>query len=98
MIAVRALTVVVGLALGALFAVGCLVAMHFELSGFGDRDGEPSTLYLLVLGLGLLGSIGLPLVIWRALLPRSFSPTAAVAAGAVAVLGTVWILGIAVTG
>ena len=61
MLAVRALTVVVGLALGALCAVGVLVAALFERDGFGDRDGEPSTAYLLALAVGLVASFGLPL-------------------------------------
>lgn len=94
MVAVRALTVVVGLALGALCAVGVLVAALFERDGFGDRDGEPSTAYLLALAVGLVASVGLPLVLWRMLLPSRFSWPAALTATVVAVAGVVWILGI----
>ncbi|HXQ86328.1 MAG TPA: hypothetical protein VN746_06595 [Gaiella sp.] len=94
MLAVRALTVVVGLALGALCAVGVLVAALFERDGFGDRDGEPSTAYLLALAIGLVASFGLPLMLWRTLLPSRFSWPAALVATVVAVAGVVWILGI----
>ena len=98
MVVVRALTVVVGLALGALFVVGVLVAALFERDGFGDRDGEPSTAYLLALALGLVASVGLPLVLWRTLLPGRFSWPAALTATVVAVAGVVWILGISFAG
>ena len=94
MLAVRALTVVVGLALGALCAVGVLVAALFERDGFGDRDGEPSTAYLLALAIRLVASFGLPLMLWRTLLPSRFSWPAALVATVVAVAGVVWILGI----
>ena len=97
MVVVRALTVVVGLALGALFVVGVLVAALFERDGFGDRDGEPSTAYLLALALGLVASVGLPLVLCRCCCPVASrgpprSPTV------VAVAGVVWILGISLEG
>jgi hypothetical protein len=94
-VAVRALIVVVGLALGALCAVGALIAALFEHEGFGDRDGEPSTAYLLALALalGLVASVGLPLVLWRMLLPGRFSWPIALTATVVAVAGVVWILG-----
>ena len=94
MVAVRALTVVVGLALGAFCAVGVLVAALFERDGFGDRDGEPSTPYLLALAIGLVASVGLPLMLWRMLWPSRFSWPAALVATLVAVAGVVWILGI----
>jgi hypothetical protein len=92
-VAVRALIVVVGPALGALCAVGALIAALFEHEGFGDRDGEPSTAYLLALALGLVASVGLPLVLWRMLLPGRFSWPIALTATVVAVAGVVWILG-----
>ena len=60
MVAVRALSVVVGLALGAFCAVGVLVAALFERDGFGDRDGEPSTAYLLALAIELVASVAYP--------------------------------------
>ena len=97
-VAVRVLTVIVGMALGALCAVGVLLAALFERDGFGDRDGEPSTAYLLALAVGLLASVGLPLVLWRMVFPTRFSWPAALAAMAVAVTGVVWILGISLAG
>ena len=97
-VAVRALTVILGLALGALCAVGVLVAALFERDGFGDRDGEPSTAYLLALAVGLVASVGLPLVLWRMLLPNRFSWPAVLTAIVVAVAGVIWVLGISLAG
>ena len=96
--AIRALTVVVGMAAGSLFAVGCLVAALFERDGFGDRDGDSSAGYLLALAVGTAASLALPLVLWRALLPARFSWPVAIGVAAVAVAAVCWILGIAVTG
>jgi hypothetical protein len=96
--AVRVLTVVVGMAAGSLFAVGCLLAALFERDGFGDRDGDPSTGYLLALAVGLAASLALPLVLWRALLPARFSWPVAIGVSCLAVAAVCWILGIAVTG
>ena len=62
-VAVRVLTVVVGLALVALCGIGVLVAALLERDRFGDRDGEPSTAYLLALAVGLVASFGLPLAL-----------------------------------
>ena len=97
-VAVRVLTVVVGLALGALCGIGVLVAALFERDGFGDRDGEPSTAYLLALAVGLVASFGLPLALWRMLLPSRFSWPAALTATVVAVAGVAWIVGISLAG
>jgi hypothetical protein len=55
------------------------VAALFELEGFGDRDGDPSGLYLLALAEGFAACVGVPLLAWRALLPRS-APAWALAA------------------
>ena len=63
MVAIRVLTVVVGLALVALCGIGVLVAALLERDRFGDRDGEPSTAYLLALAVGLVASFGLPLAL-----------------------------------
>ena len=63
MVAVRVLTVAVGLALVALCGIGVLVAALLERDRFGDRDGEPSTAYLLALAVGLVASFGLPLAL-----------------------------------
>ena len=98
MVAVRVLTVVVGVALGALCALGVLLSALFERDGFGDPDGEPSTPYLLALAVGLVASVGLPLVLWRLLLPGRFSWPAALIATLVALVGVAWILGISVAG
>jgi len=95
--AARVLTVVVGMAVGSLFAVGFLVAALFERDGFGDRDGDPSTAYLLALAVGMAASLGLPLVLWRALLPARFSWPVAIGVSGVALAAVCWILGIGVT-
>ena len=58
-------------ALGLLVATGCMIAALLELEGFGDRDGEPSGLYLLALAGGFAACVGVPVLVWRALLPRS---------------------------
>ena len=96
--AARILAVALGMAVGALFAVGCLVAALFERDGFGDRDGDPSTGYLLALAVGLAASLGLPVALWRALLPARFSWPLAIGISGVAVVAVCWILGISVTG
>ena len=93
--AVRTLTVVAAMGLGALFAVGALVAALFERDGFGDRDGDPSAAYLLGLAACVAVSLGLPLVLWRVLLPARFSWPLSAGVAAVAVAGVVWVLGIA---
>ena len=97
-VAVRVLTVIVGMALGALCAVGVLVAALFERDGFGDSDGATDTTYLLALAVALAASVGLPLVLWRMLLPSRFSWPAALTVTVVAVAGVVWILGISLAG
>ena len=84
--------VVVG-ALGALFAFGSLIAALFELQGFGDRDGDPDSAYLVLQACALGLSLSVPLLAWRVLLPRSFSlPVAGAVVGA-GLLGATWILG-----
>lgn len=68
----RALVVAVAGAVGALFAVGCAIAILFELQGFGRaRDTDPRTAYLLALAVGFAVCVGLPVLVWRALLPDS---------------------------
>lgn len=88
-----AAVVVVG-ALGALCALGSLVAALFELQGFGDRDGDPDAGYLAVQAAALGLSVALPLLTWRLLLPRSFSLPAAAAVVAAGFLGIAWMLGV----
>ena len=59
-------------AVGALAAVGCVLAGLFELQGFGGpRDSDPRALYLCGLAILLTASLGVPLLAWRALLPKS---------------------------
>lgn len=70
--AVRVLVVLVAAGLGALLALGCFVAALFELEGFGGpRDEGSRAGYLALLGLGLVVSVGAPLLLWRALFPAS---------------------------
>lgn len=89
----RALVVGAGVLLGALFAVGCLLAALFEAQGFGrERDTDPRTGYLLLLALGLAASVTLPWWLWRRLLPGS-APARPLAFG-VALLGVLAVLGI----
>ena len=92
MVAIRVLTVVVGLALGARCGIGVLVGALFERDGFGDRDG-PSTANLLALAVGIVASFGLPLALRRMLSPGRFSWPAALTATVVAVAGAAWIDG-----
>jgi hypothetical protein len=90
MLALKGLTVAAAVALGALFAFGSIVAAHFELGGFG-RDGDPRAGYLCLLALGFVGSVGIPWLLWRVLLPHSAPGLIIVfvtsLAGAVLILG-----------
>jgi hypothetical protein len=63
------LVMVIGV-LGALFALGCVLAALFELQGFGGpRDTDPRTWYLLACAAGAFVCVIAPLALWRALLP-----------------------------
>jgi hypothetical protein len=78
-------------ALGALFAVGCVISALFEAQGFGDRDGNPSTSYLFLLALGFAACVAVPFWLGRVLLPE-YAPAwplafVAAVAGALLVLG-----------
>ena len=96
MTGLKGLVVAVAAALGALFAVGALLAALFEVQGFGrPRDAEPRAGYLLLLAVGLAASLGVPAYIWRLLLP-SRAPEWALVAGVIAA-GVLLILGISVT-
>ena len=69
--AVRMTVVAVGFFLGALFAIGSLLAVMFEVDGFGgDRDG-PRPLYLFALAVALAASVSAPFLILRFLMPES---------------------------
>jgi hypothetical protein len=87
----RLLVVVVAVALGALFALGCVVAALFEVQGFGDRDGDPSRGYLAALALGFSACVVVPAVLWRRLLGGG---PGWLAAAAIAIAGVLLILGL----
>lgn len=89
----KGLVVAVATALGALFAVGCVIAALFEVQGFGrPRDTDPRTGYLLLLALGFAACVAVPAFVWRLLLPGS-APGWLLASVA-AVAGVLLILGI----
>jgi branched-subunit amino acid ABC-type transport system permease component len=92
--AAKGVVVVVAVALGVLFALGSLLSALFEAQGFGDRDSDPRTWYLVAMGAAFVACVALPVALWRLLLPRSAPafPLAAVVAAA----GLVVILGISV--
>ena len=93
MTGLRGVVVAVAGALGALFAAGCVLAALFEAQGFGgERDADPRAGYLLLLAVAFVLCAGVPLWLWRRLLPTS-APHAALAF-AVAVVGVIAILGI----
>lgn len=90
----RVIAVVASALVGAFVALGCLLAALFELQGFGTpRDAEPRAGYLVALALGLGASVGVPLALWRILLPES-SPAAGVVIAATAVVVAVAVLGL----
>jgi branched-subunit amino acid ABC-type transport system permease component len=92
--AVKVVVVAAAVALGALFAFGCVLAALFEAQGFGDRDSDPRTWYVVAMGAAFVACIAVPVALWRLLLPRSAPafPLAAVVAAA----GVVLILGISI--
>ena len=71
MAGVRAAAVVAAFFLGALFAIGSLLAALFEVQGFGSTGDQPRALYLASLGLALLVSVAGPFVVLRVVLPGS---------------------------
>jgi len=79
--------------LGALAAIGCLLAALFEVQGFGrPRDAEPRTGYLIELAVGFVASVAIPALLARWLLPRG-GPALFVIAAVIAVGGVLLILG-----
>ena len=82
----RGTLVLVAAALGALFAAGSLLAIAFELRGFGSRSSDPRDGYLIALCGGLALSVGAPLALWRVLLPRSAPAAGVIAAVVIGVL------------
>ena len=93
MTGLKALLVAAATALGALLAVGCVIAALFEAQGFGrPRDTDPRVAYLVLLAIGLAACVAVPVWLWRRLLPDS-APGWPLAFGA-AVVGVLLILGI----
>ena len=65
----KVLVVALSVALGALFAVGFLLAALFERQGFGSpRDQPPRTGYLLELAAGFAACVAIPALLSRRLL------------------------------
>ena len=92
MTALRGLVVAVAGAVGALFAMGCVLAALFEAQVFGgERDTDPSTGYLLLLAAAFVACVGVPFWLWRRLLPgsapRAVLVFAVIMAGVIAILG-----------
>jgi ABC-type sugar transport system permease subunit len=78
--------------LGALFAIGSVLAAMFEVQGFGRPPSDPRPLYLASLALAFFASIAVPVLLARWLLPQRGGPVGTVllavgAVGAVALLG-----------
>ena len=93
MTALKGVVVAVAVGLGALAAVGCLLAALFEVQGFGrPRDAEPRTGYLVELAVGFVASVAIPALLARWLLPRGGSALFVIAA-VIAVGGVLLILG-----
>lgn len=84
----RLVVVVAAFFVGALFAVGSLIAALFEVQGFGSSSAQPRPWYLASLAAALLVSVGAPFVVWRLVVPGLGARTwlLAVAALVVAVL------------
>jgi hypothetical protein len=89
----RVAVVAVACALGALFALGCVLAALFEAQGFGgERDTDPSIGYLLLLAAAFVACVAVPFWLWRQLLPGN-APRAVLVLGVI-VAGVIAILGI----
>lgn len=90
---VRVVVVVCGFALGALFAIGSVLAALFEAQHFGSRDNEIRAGYVAALAAGLVVSVVSPFVLWRLLLPSA--PRSALALGAIALVLAFALFGLA---
>jgi hypothetical protein len=96
--ALKGVVVVAAVGVGALAAVGCLLAALFEVQGFGrPRDAEPRTGYLVELAVGFVASVAIPALLARWLFPRG-GPALYLIAGVIAVGGVLLILGISLRG
>lgn len=78
----RTVVATVSFLLGALLALGAILAVRFEVQGFPPRPGQPRLWYLLALGASLLASVSLPFVVHRFLFPQARHRVWALAAGA----------------
>ena len=93
--ALRIVTVLGATCLGALFAIGFLLAALFEVQGFGGpRDEPPRAGYLVELALGFAACVIVPTFLARRLLHAG--PTW-IAAAVIAVAGCVVILGLSLS-
>lgn len=64
---VRMAIVIIAVLLGGLFAMGSILAIHFERIGFGTRSGDS---YILAVAAGFAASLIIPAILWRLLLPE----------------------------
>ena len=86
------LVVAISFGLGALFAVGCVLAALFEAQGFGGpRDQPPRTGYMLELAFTFVACVAIPAFVSRRLLHIG---TSWVAAAVIAFAGVLLILGL----
>jgi hypothetical protein len=86
------LVVVTSIAVGALFAVGFLLAALFEVQGFGGpRDQPPRTGYVLELAVGFVACVAIPTLLARQLVQAG---PGWITAGTIAVAGALAILGL----
>ena len=93
--ALKSLVVATSVSLGALFAVGFLLAALFEVQNFGGpRDQPPRTGYLVELAIGFVACVVVPTFLARRLLHAGLGW---LAAAAVAVGGVLVILGLSLT-
>ncbi len=88
----RYLVVATSCGLGALFAVGCVLAALFEAQGFGGpRDQAPRTGYLIELAFAFVACVAIPAFVSRRLLhigPGWVGAAVIVVAGVLLILGT----------
>jgi hypothetical protein len=94
----KGLVVLFTAGLGALFAVGSIVAVLFEVQGFGRGDSEPRTWYIVALAVGFVACVAAPVAVLRVLFPARTSATAGAAGALVAIAGVLSIVGITVSG
>jgi hypothetical protein len=94
----KGLVVILTTGLGALFAVGCVVAVLFEVQGFGRGDDEPRMWYIFALALGFVACVAAPVAVLWVSFPGRLSGASVAIATVVAVAGVLLMLGITVSG